>query len=78
MAGGYRPPALDHRGTLGPMDAAPDLSILDGIEAELGDVEHALRRLEDGSYGVCEVCDEPISEERLVVHPAARLCRDDH
>ena len=60
------------------MDAPPELSVLDDIETELGDVEHALQRLEDGSYGVCEVCRDPISEERLVSHPAARLCRDDH
>jgi len=54
-----------------------DLSILESVEAELADVEHALRRLDDGTYGTCEACGRPIDEERLQALPAARLCRDD-
>jgi RNA polymerase-binding transcription factor DksA len=51
-----------------------DLSILEQVEAELADVEHALRRLDDGTYGSCEVCGKPIPEERLEAMPATRLC----
>jgi RNA polymerase-binding transcription factor DksA len=51
-----------------------DLSILEQIEAELGDVEHALKRLDDGTYGTCEVDGKPIPAERLEAMPAARLC----
>jgi YteA family regulatory protein len=51
-----------------------DLSILEQVEAELADVEHALRRLDDGTYGTCEVCGKPIPEERLEAIPTARLC----
>ena len=51
-----------------------DLSILEQVEAELADVEHALRRLDDGTYGTCEVCGKPIPDERLEAVPAARLC----
>ena len=54
-----------------------DLSILESVEAELADVEHALRRLDDGTYGTCEACGQPIDDERLEAMPAARLCRDD-
>ena len=54
-----------------------DLAILESIEAELADVEHALRRLDEGSYGTCEACGRPIDEERLEALPATRLCRDD-
>jgi RNA polymerase-binding transcription factor DksA len=54
-----------------------DLSILERVEAELGDVEHALERLNDGTYGTCEACGRPIGDERLEVMPAARLCLDD-
>ncbi len=54
-----------------------DLAILESIEAELTDVEHALRRLDDGTYGMCEACGLPIDEERLEALPATRLCRDD-
>ena len=51
-----------------------DLSILEQVEAELADVEHALRRLDEGTYGTCEVCGRVIPEERLEVMPATRLC----
>jgi len=51
-----------------------DLSILEQVEAELADVEHALRRLDEGTYGMCEVCGKPIPEERLEAMPATRFC----
>ena len=51
-----------------------DLSILEQVEAELGDVEHALRRLDEGTYGTCEVCGKVIPDERLEAMPATRLC----
>ena len=54
-----------------------DMSILEEVEAELADIDHALRRLDDGSYGTCEACGKPISDERLEVVPAARFCIDD-
>lgn len=60
------------------MDEDLDLAVLDDLERELGDVDVALRRLDDGTYGTCEVCGETISEARLEASPATRLCRDDH
>jgi RNA polymerase-binding transcription factor DksA len=51
-----------------------DLSILEQVEAELADVEFAIRRLDEGTYGTCEVCGRPIPEERLEALPATRLC----
>lgn len=54
-----------------------DISIYHQIEAELADVEHALRRLDDGTYGTCEACGRPIDPGRLEAVPAARLCLDD-
>jgi len=54
-----------------------DLSILEAIEAELADVEHALHRLDEGTYGTCEACGRPIDDARLEALPATRLCRDD-
>src|SRR3954447_26375389 len=53
-----------------------DLSILEQVEAELADVEHALRRLDDGTYGTCEVDGRPIPDDRLEAMPAARLCME--
>ena len=51
-----------------------DFSILEQVEAELSDVERALRRLDDGTYGTCEACGSSIGDERLAVQPAARFC----
>jgi RNA polymerase-binding transcription factor DksA len=54
-----------------------DLSILEQVEAELADVEHALRRLDEGTYGTCEACGRPIDDARLEAMPEARFCVDD-
>jgi DnaK suppressor protein len=43
-------------------------------EAALSEIDAALQRLEEGSYGVCERCAEPIPWERLEVLPMSRLC----
>jgi RNA polymerase-binding transcription factor DksA len=51
-----------------------DLSILETVEAELRDVERALKRLEDGAYGTCEACGCTIDDERLEAVPAAAYC----
>lgn len=37
-------------------------------------VEKALARVEDGSFGVCERCEEPISMKRLQARPVTTLC----
>jgi DnaK suppressor protein len=49
-----------------------DLSILEGLELELAEIEAALQRLDDGTYGVDEVTGERIDPERLEAIPAAR------
>lgn len=54
-----------------------DMSILEHIEGQLTDVDRALGRLEQGSYGTCEACGRPIDEDRLRARPAARFCIDD-
>lgn len=44
--------------------------------AEIEKIRAALGRIEDGSYGSCVRCGEPISEERLDVLPATPFCRN--
>jgi RNA polymerase-binding protein DksA len=58
-------------------DREKDLSILDEVEGELADIEHALHRLDEGTYGICEACGKPIPDERLEAMPAARFCLED-
>lgn len=50
------------------------LNIATGESDRLRDVTDALQRIADGSYGVCEGCDEQIPKKRLDVFPAARYC----
>jgi DnaK suppressor protein len=45
-------------------------------EAELREIENALRRLEDGTYGMCQKCGEPIASRRLYSVPHADCCSD--
>ena len=42
--------------------------------ADLAQVAAALRRLDDGSYGFCRDCEEPIAEARLLALPATPYC----
>ncbi|MBW1971628.1 MAG: TraR/DksA family transcriptional regulator [Thermoplasmata archaeon] len=42
--------------------------------ALLKEIEAALTRIEEGRYGECEECGEPIPEKRLEITPWARLC----
>jgi sigma-B regulation protein RsbU (phosphoserine phosphatase) len=42
----------------------------------LDDVEGALRRMDGGSYGLCDVCHDPVEKDRLLADPLARLCLD--
>jgi DnaK suppressor protein len=42
--------------------------------AEVQVLRHALAKFEDGSYGLCEMCGQPIGESRLLARPEARLC----
>ncbi|HXQ58457.1 MAG TPA: TraR/DksA C4-type zinc finger protein [Acidimicrobiales bacterium] len=52
-----------------------DIELLESIEQELADVELALERLGDGSYGLCETCGGALGEDELEAGPARRFCR---
>lgn len=41
---------------------------------QLQRIEAALRRLDDGEYGLCRVCDEAINPQRLAFDPAVLTC----
>ena len=47
------------------------------LDAKLRDVERALVKLDQGTYGACDVCGRPIGSERLEAIPWAVLCLDD-
>lgn len=37
-------------------------------------IQEALERIENGTFGICEVCEEEISMERLLARPVTTLC----
>jgi RNA polymerase-binding transcription factor DksA len=52
-------------------------AIVDVLNTRHREVIAALERIEAGSYGVCEVCNAPIEQERLEAEPAATTCMAD-
>ena len=57
-------------------DRSFTLRIRDRERKLIAKIEEALRRLEDGSYGVCEECGEKIGAARLKARPVTTLCID--
>ena len=45
-------------------------------EQQLQRIEPALKRIEDGEFGFCVVCEEPINPQRLAFNPAVLTCID--
>ena len=58
-------------------DRELDQGLEEGAQQTLLDLDDALRKMDAGSYGTCEVCGKPIGAERLAAIPWARLCIDD-
>lgn len=71
---GMAPDALD----LAASESSRDFSLrLAGRERQmLKKIRYALERMEEGEYGMCESCGEPITYRRLLVRPVATLCID--
>lgn len=68
----------------GPADSAKDIvdreitrSELEGVREQLAEVEAALQRVSDGTYGVSDISGEPIPDERLRAIPYARRRADE-
>lgn len=51
-----------------------DLSLAENIRDLLDKVDHALGKIEDGTYGICESCGKAIEAARLKALPYASLC----
>jgi DnaK suppressor protein len=49
-------------------------ALADQARERLGQIDAALGRVDDGSYGICERCGKPISAERLAARPSAATC----
>ena len=65
-----------HQGDIGTetFEREKDFSLLEQLEAEIGDLDAALRKIDDGTYGTCEVCGKEIEPDRLEAMPGTRTC----
>ena len=61
-------------GTSMAVDRLSQVAVHDKLQVTLADVDRAAAKLEDGSYGRCDVCGEPIGDGRLEALPWAVLC----
>ena len=65
-----------HLADVGSDRASSDVNL--GCQAttssEIREIDEALERIRDGSFGLCEECDKPIAKGRLEAIPYARLC----
>ena len=58
-------------------DRELDEGLEEGAQQTLAQIDRAIAKLDDGTYGTCERCGKPIGEERLRARPWATLCIDD-
>jgi RNA polymerase-binding protein DksA len=58
-------------------DRELDQGLEEGAQQTLAQIDRALAKIDDGTYGICERCGKPIGEERLRARPWATLCIDD-
>jgi len=64
----------DPEGTTLAFERAQTAALLDRSRSRLDDLERAVQRHEQGSYGVCEACGAAIPMERLAARPTAQTC----
>ena len=61
----------------GTLDREIDYTLEENSGNVLREIETALKRIDDGTYGICAVCGKPIEPERLEYLPWATVCADD-
>jgi DnaK suppressor protein len=64
-------------GTQMAVDRLSQVAVADQLQVTEIDVRRALVKLDEGSYGLCDVCGRPIPEGRLEALPWATLCVED-
>lgn len=50
------------------------LSLEDSLQNSLRDIEKALKKVDEGEYGICKYCNKPIDAKRLLARPASSAC----
>lgn len=53
-----------------------ELTVLNGEREKLAQIDRAFNAIQEGTYGICESCGNPIGKNRLLAFPRATLCMD--
>ena len=61
-------------GTIEAVDRLNQIGVGSRLEARLGRVQRALAKLEEGTYGTCDVCGDAIDPRRLRAAPESTVC----
>jgi RNA polymerase-binding transcription factor len=64
-------------GTAMAVDRLSQVAVHDKLQVTLGDVQRALEKLDEGTYGRCDTCNRQIGTGRLEALPWATLCVED-
>lgn len=56
------------------VDEETAYKLLELESAELEEIDYALERIDEGNYGMCDECEEPINIERLMALPFTSMC----
>ncbi|GAA4840299.1 TraR/DksA C4-type zinc finger protein [Luteimicrobium xylanilyticum] len=64
----------DPEGSTLAFDRAQVSTLAAGAHRRLDEIDAAIARLDDGTYGRCERCGQPVPEARLAARPTARFC----
>ncbi len=74
-------PGEKENNTADPNDSADSIeqyeantALVKELEIQLKDINSALERIDNGTYGICEISKKPIEIERLEANPSARTC----
>jgi len=51
------------------------LAVVGDLKNRLDDIDNAFKKIENGTYGICEKCHKPIEAEILDIDPESRFCK---
>lgn len=70
--------SVDHMADHGSdnFDQEFNLGLIENAEETVREINDAMERIEEGTYGICEGCEKPILKPRLQAIPYARYCVD--
>ena len=60
----------------GVTDSEQERAVEQNMELRLREIKETLKKIDEGTYGICEKCVSPIDARRLKVMPVARFCVD--